>query len=72
MMQVLTIVLVLILSASCRTPPSGGSATLDTPSHPIDPDDQGGPQEPLATFGKDFFFGIATAPAHVEDRLDDV
>lgn len=25
----------------------------------------------LADFGPDFTFGLATAPAHVEDRLDD-
>jgi beta-glucosidase/6-phospho-beta-glucosidase/beta-galactosidase len=72
MRQVLAVTLFAILSASCRTPSSSGSGTLDTPSHPIDPDDSGGPEEPLATFDKDFFFGIATAPAHVEDQLDDV
>lgn len=72
MKQIASIALVAILSASCRTPPSSGSGTLDTPSHPIDPDDPGEAQEPLAAFDRDFFFGIATAPAHVEDQLDDV
>ena len=32
----------------------------------------GGSSPPVASFGTDFFFGIATAPAHVEDQLDDI
>ena len=31
-----------------------------------------GPEKVEASFPKDFFFGVATAPAHVEDQLDDI
>lgn len=50
-----------VLALGCRTMPSPSAAEASARADSV-----------LATFPKDFLFGVATAPAHVEDQLDDI
>jgi beta-glucosidase/6-phospho-beta-glucosidase/beta-galactosidase len=49
------------LSVNCRTPNKAPTSDVLADSNAV-----------LATFPSDFLFGVATAPAHVEDQLDDI
>lgn len=57
------------LPTACRTPADGSQANA-IGEQIFASDDSASPA--LVTYDQDFLFGVATAPAHVEDELDDV